>query len=110
MRNIKDMAQFYNDADIAICSAGNTLIELLTFGVPSLVLPQTKRENEHANAIEGKNMLYNIGLDFDNSDLIKEIKSLINDYNKRKTYSHNAQNFFDGKGINRIIKIIRNLL
>lgn len=42
IRNSSNMIKYYFEADLCICSAGNTVIELLTCGVPCIVLPQTE--------------------------------------------------------------------
>ena len=105
-RNIKDLLKYFIEADFCICSAGTTLIELLTCGVPCIVLPQTMRENDHAKTMEKKDMIINLGLNFKDKDLIREVKNLMSDYLKRRSLSESAQNYFDGKGIRRIIQIL----
>ncbi len=105
-RNINNMNDYLIETDLCICSAGNTLIEALTCGVPCIVNPQTELENERAKALEKKEMIINMGLNFNNERLIEVIKKLFFDYSLRKKLSRNAQNYLDGKGIKRIIEII----
>ncbi len=104
--NVNNMNEQFSKADLCICSAGNTLIEALTCGVPCIVLPQTKLENARAMALAIKERMINMGQNFSDKNLVKEIKNLMNDYSKRKRLSQNAQNYLDGKGIKRIIDII----
>jgi len=104
--NIKNMNEHLIETDLCICSAGNTVIEVLTCGVPCIVLPQTELENERAKALEKKELIINMGLNFTNDRLIAEINKLFSDYSLRKKLSKNAQNYLDGKGIKRIINII----
>ena len=104
--NIKNMNEHLIETDLCICSAGNTIIEALTCGAPCIVLPQTNLENERAKALEVKELIINMGLDFTNDRLIAEINKLFSDYSFRKKLSKNAQNYLDGKGIKRIISII----
>jgi len=104
--NIKNMNEHLIETDLCICSAGNTVIEALTCGVPCIVLPQTELENERAKALEKKELIINMGLNFTNDRLIAEINKLFSDYSLRKKLSKNAQNYLDGKGIKRIINII----
>ncbi len=104
--NINNMNEQFRKADLCICSAGNTLIEALTCGVPCIVLPQTKLENARAMALAKKERMINMGQSISDKNLVKEIKNLMNDYSKRKKLSQNAQNYLDGKGIKRIIDII----
>jgi len=104
--NIKNMNEHLIETDLCICSAGNTVIEALTCGVPCIVLPQTELENERAKALEKKELIINMGLNFINDRLIAEIQKLFSDYSLRRKLSKNAQNYLDGKGIKRIINII----
>ena len=104
--NIKNMKDHFIETDLCICSAGNTIIEALTCGAPCIVLPQTTLENERAIALEKKELIINLGLNFTHEQLIAEIQKLVSDYGLRKNLSKNAQNYLDGKGIQRIINII----
>ncbi|TFG15980.1 MAG: hypothetical protein EU535_00030 [Promethearchaeota archaeon] len=104
--NIKNMIDYLINTDLCICSAGNTLIEALTCGAPCIVLPQTELENERAKALEQKQLIINMGLEFTNKRLITEINNQLIDYSSRKKLSRNAQNYLDGKGIKRIVNII----
>jgi spore coat polysaccharide biosynthesis predicted glycosyltransferase SpsG len=104
--NIKNMKDHFIETDLCICSAGNTVIEALTCGVPCIVLPQTTLENERAKALEKKELIINLGLNFTHEQLIAEIQRLVSNYGLRKKLSKNAQNSLDGKGIQRIINII----
>lgn len=105
-RNVEDIINYFKETDICICSAGNTLVELLTCGVPCVVLPQTERENEHAKEFERKKNIINLGLNFSDNKLISELKKLMLDYSKRKILSENAQNYLDGQGLKRMMDII----
>lgn len=104
--NINNMNEHLIKTDLCICSAGNTVIEALRCGVPCIVLPQTKLENERAKALEMRELIINLGLNFTNEKLITEINKLSNNFTLRKKLSKNAQNYLDGNGIKRIINII----
>ncbi|MFX0069845.1 MAG: PseG/SpsG family protein [Candidatus Hermodarchaeota archaeon] len=101
-----NMIDFFLEADLSICSAGNTVIELLTCGVPCIIIPQTKLENRRAEALERKNMGVNMGLNFNDSLFIKKIKSLLTNSSQRRIFSEKAQETLDGRGINRIVEIL----
>ncbi len=105
--NVKDIEKYFIKADMCICSAGNTLFELLTCGVPCIVLPQTKRENEHAEGIARLNMIKNLGLNFTDDQLISEINNMMFDHSTRKYFSNQAQKYLDGNGLRRIIEILK---
>ena len=104
--NIKNMIDHLINTDLCICSAGNTLIEALTCGVPCIVLPQTELENERARALDRRNMAINMCLNFTKDDLILQIKNIMKDISLRKILSSNAQNYLDGMGLKRIIEIL----
>ena len=104
--NIKNMNEYLIETDVCICSAGNTVIEALACGVPCIVLPQTKLEYERAKALEKKELIINMGLEFTNKRLITVINNLLSDYSLRKKLSRNAQKYLDGNGIKRIVSII----
>ncbi|KKK87174.1 hypothetical protein LCGC14_2755890, partial [marine sediment metagenome] len=105
-RNINKMIDYFQDTDLCICSAGNSLIELLTCGVPCIVLPQTIREEHHALILEKKRMIINLSPTWNDSTLDSALKKLLNNYNKRKSMSELALEYFDGQGLKRMMDII----
>jgi spore coat polysaccharide biosynthesis predicted glycosyltransferase SpsG/CMP-N-acetylneuraminic acid synthetase len=50
LRDVGDMAAVMSRADLALSSAGRTVTELMTMGVPALVLCQNRRELLHTHA------------------------------------------------------------
>ncbi len=50
LHSVSDMAHLMSSADLAISSAGRTVTELMTMGVPTLVLCQNRRELLHTHA------------------------------------------------------------
>jgi spore coat polysaccharide biosynthesis predicted glycosyltransferase SpsG/CMP-N-acetylneuraminic acid synthetase len=61
LRNVTDMAQVMAHADLAISSAGRTVTELMTVGVPTVVLCQNRREMLHTHASQSFGVM-NLGL------------------------------------------------
>jgi UDP-2,4-diacetamido-2,4,6-trideoxy-beta-L-altropyranose hydrolase len=57
----KIVSKYMNDADIAITSAGRTVFELASLGIPMIVLCQNKREQSHVTARKSKGVV-NLGL------------------------------------------------
>ena len=49
-RSVKNMAMLMQTADLAITSAGRTVTELMTLGIPTLVMCQNSRELRHTHA------------------------------------------------------------
>ncbi len=50
LQDVTNMAEVMADADMAISSAGRTVTELMTIGIPTLVLCQNRRELLHTHA------------------------------------------------------------
>jgi spore coat polysaccharide biosynthesis predicted glycosyltransferase SpsG len=61
LQNVKNMAALMREADLAVTSAGRTVTELMTFGVPTLVMCQNLRELRHTHA-SGPFGVINLGL------------------------------------------------
>ena len=108
LQDIKNMASIMKNKDIIITSAGVTLIEILTIGVPSIIITGDKHELENANRIANKKAAISLGYvkNVSQKILYETVEELIQNYNKRKALSRNAQKISDGKGLERIIKII----
>lgn len=50
LRAVTDLAVIMHDCDIAVTSAGRTVTELMTQGVPTIALCQNMRELMHTHA------------------------------------------------------------
>ncbi|MFH1642149.1 MAG: UDP-2,4-diacetamido-2,4,6-trideoxy-beta-L-altropyranose hydrolase [Nanoarchaeota archaeon] len=97
------------NADIGICSAGNTFMEFMSLGIPALVLPQTKREEDIANACLKKGALLktdNYGIKIKDKDICRLFKRLLSDVELRNRISKNAIKIIDGQGTSRIMGIL----
>jgi UDP-2,4-diacetamido-2,4,6-trideoxy-beta-L-altropyranose hydrolase len=108
-KNVKNMYNEMLKTDMGICAAGNTLVEFMSLGIPTLVLPQTKRENEHANAYKKKGAILkvpNYGDKIKEENIFKLLMKLIYNADLRKEISKNALEIVDGKGVYRIVDIL----
>jgi spore coat polysaccharide biosynthesis predicted glycosyltransferase SpsG len=45
------------DADVLVTSGGRTVFEAAAFGIPTVVIPQHKRESEHVHLGNGRNLI-----------------------------------------------------
>lgn len=83
-RDVKNMAQLMADSDLALSSAGRTITELMSVGVPTICLCQNDKELTHQHATS-ENGVLNLGLgqEITAESLQKTIKELIADYQKR---------------------------
>lgn len=61
LKAIKNMAWVMREADLAITSAGRTVTELMSLGIPTLVMCQNTRELRHTHA-SGPYGVINLGL------------------------------------------------
>lgn len=107
--NVKNMIPILKKADLAITAAGNILLELAYLGIPSLIICAEEFENETANLIEKKGFGKNLG--FGANLTIPQIKSNVNnilaDYDTRKKMNKIGPMLIDGKGTERIVKILQ---
>jgi len=111
LQNVKDMRKIMRKHDIAITGGGMTLLELSCVGVPSIVVCGEQFENETAKLLQKNGFGINLGF---NPNLSKKkifyaTKKLLADFELRKNMSNSGKKLVDGKGANRVAKIITNL-
>jgi UDP-2,4-diacetamido-2,4,6-trideoxy-beta-L-altropyranose hydrolase len=108
-RNVKDMCNEILKTDIGICAAGNTLLEFMCLGIPALILPQTKRENENCSIYEEKGAVLKVpnhGDKIIDKNIRELLKELLFNIDSRNELSRNASEIIDGKGLLRIADIL----
>jgi spore coat polysaccharide biosynthesis predicted glycosyltransferase SpsG len=106
-KDIKNMADFMEKADIIFTACGRTVYEAACIGTPCIVMAQNERELTHEFARE-ENGFINLGLgkDVDDSNL-KEISiNLIENYNEREKLHYNMLTKNLRKGSDRVINLI----
>ena len=83
-RNVNNISEFMFKADIIFTSAGRTMYEICSLGVPTICLCQNERELTHVFANE-KNGFINMGLGVDVSgqEIIDTFINLVNNYDLR---------------------------
>ncbi|GAI95785.1 unnamed protein product, partial [marine sediment metagenome] len=106
-KNVKNISAYMYDADLIFTSAGRTVYEIASIGVPTIVLAQNDRELLHTFANK-KNGFLNLGLGYkvSNEKIKKLIILLINDYDLRKEMSCLMLNQNLKSGIYNVIKLI----
>ncbi|MDL2247029.1 UDP-2,4-diacetamido-2,4,6-trideoxy-beta-L-altropyranose hydrolase [Methanobrevibacter sp. OttesenSCG-928-K11] len=83
--NVKSISDYMAFADLIFTSAGRTMYEVCSLGVPCICLCQNERELSHTFA-NLKNGFINMGLgkDIEKEEIIEQLDSLIDDYEMRK--------------------------
>ena len=90
-QSVKNMALLMQTADLAITSAGRTVTELMTLGIPTLVMCQNIRELRHTHASSPFGVI-NLGLGehVAVSTLAQHIMMLLNDHKLRQDMQQRA--------------------
>lgn len=109
MHDVKNISDHMLDADIIFTSAGRTVYEIASLGVPCIVLAQNIRELTHYFA-SSENGFINLGLGSENSytEILTVFESLITDFQKR-IYASNLMKKTDLRsGRKIVINLIKN--
>lgn len=110
-KNVLNISNYMLNSDIIFTSAGRTVYEIASMGVPSIVLAQNNRELTHFFASE-KNGFINMGLGLnqDSESILKQFKSLIESKEKRINANKLMlkQNLKNGR--KKVIFLINNLI
>ncbi len=83
--DVTNMAKLMSTADIALSSAGRTLAELATIGVPTLCLAQNAKELRHTHSTPDHGVvLLGLGSEVDDGDFEAALRGLIDDRDRRR--------------------------
>lgn len=105
--DVKLMTEYMKKADIAISSQGRTMLELASMEVPTILLAQNEREQEHEFGYL-KNGFINLGLgtEVEEKTIKETLLWLINSPQIRKQMKEHMRNNDLKKGIKRVRDII----
>lgn len=106
LKNVTDMPAVMHKADMALCSAGRTVTELMTLGIPMLVMCQNMKElmHTHANCQYGAINL-GLGKHVSVETLAGHIR-LFMDYDFRKTLHERALYEISGRSNKNVVSRI----
>ena len=107
-QNVSNISEFMFQADLIFTSAGRTMYEVCSLGIPTVCLCQNDREMSHvfANATNGfVNM--GLGVEVEKQDIIDEFIKLVNDYELRLEMNQKMQNIDLKDGFENIWSIVR---
>jgi spore coat polysaccharide biosynthesis predicted glycosyltransferase SpsG/CMP-N-acetylneuraminic acid synthetase len=89
--NVKNMPPVMAAADLALSSAGRTIVELASLGVPTICMAQNSKELTHEHTTESNGVVFlGLGNDVSEDQLAKSIDELIIDAQRRTELSQNA--------------------
>lgn len=108
LEDVKKIAKEMNKHDLIITSAGVTLIEILTIGIPSIIISAEKHELENAERISRKKAALSLGYgkELSQKKIQQSVEKIIFNYKVRKKLYNNSRKIVDGNGLERIIKIV----
>ena len=107
LHSVQNMAYVMNQADIALTSAGRTVTELMTLGIPTIVMCQNSRELRHTHASSPFGVI-NLGLGqhVETSTLAQHILMLIHDEDLRKGMRKRALHAVKNRTNRRVVQRI----
>jgi spore coat polysaccharide biosynthesis predicted glycosyltransferase SpsG/CMP-N-acetylneuraminic acid synthetase len=104
LSNVKNMPRVLSRADIALSSAGRTITELASLGVPTICMAQNEKELNHSHTTKQNGVLMlGLGSDVTIEELAKQIKTLLDDHQLRKTLSVSALEATKNRSNKRIV-------
>lgn len=106
--NVSNISEFMFKADVIFTSAGRTMYEICSLGVPTICLCQNERELSHVFANESNGFI-NMGLGerLDKQEIITTFVNLVNDYDLRVEMNNKMLNIDLKDGFENIWSIIR---
>nr|WP_231624177.1 glycosyltransferase [Methanobrevibacter arboriphilus] len=107
--NVKNISEYMYKADLIFTSAGRTMYEIASIGVPCICLCQNNRELTHTFA-NAKNGFINLGLgkDINEEKIIDTMENLINNTNIRIEMNKRMLNIDLKHGFENIMDIVKN--
>jgi CMP-N-acetylneuraminic acid synthetase/spore coat polysaccharide biosynthesis predicted glycosyltransferase SpsG len=108
-RDVKNIASLMAEAGLALSSAGRTITELMSVGVPTICLAQNSKELTHQHATQ-ENGILNLGL----GELVEKaalglvITELLADSELRQGMSAQALNATSGRSNSKVVSQIMN--
>lgn len=91
LENVPNMPAIMSAADLAFTSAGRTVIELISRGVPSICMAQNAKEMSHTHATEENGVSFlGLGTEVSDADLNAAVSLLLESRALREEYASRA--------------------
>jgi spore coat polysaccharide biosynthesis predicted glycosyltransferase SpsG len=102
------MCALMQQSDMAVTAGGNTMFELACVGVPAIVLCGEEFEVETARQMEEYGAVENLGFGgiVSPDRLYERVRLLMPDKNRRTIMSRIGQKLVDGRGAERVVKLM----
>jgi len=104
--DIANMEDIIFNTDLGFIGSGTTLMEFCALGTPAIVMPQNEREQRFARLFKQKGAIDILEKDYTNEEKIGLIKKIISSKEVRERMSIRERELIDGKGKERIKRII----
>lgn len=107
--SVSDMPGVMAWADMAVTGAGSTCWETAFMGLPSIVLVLAENQEQVATSLSSAGVAVNLGWhsSVNESDLVKAISCMSDDFARRQDMSRRAQRLVDGEGASRVISALQ---
>jgi len=109
VKNVMNMAELMAWADLAIIAAGGTLWELLCVGCPVLSFARNSLQAGILSSLDRSQVVHFLGYAkaFNRSVLATTIGDVVSDPLRRARMSERGRNMIDGRGAERVCKILQ---
>ena len=105
--NVKNMPPVMAKADLALSSAGRTITELASLGVPTICMAQNEKELTHTHTTEDNGVvLLGLGEQISVESLAEAIGGLIENAQKRSQLSENAKSATASRSNSKVVERI----
>ncbi len=107
-QNVSNISEFMFKADIIFTSAGRTMYEICSLGVPTVCLCQNEREVTHVFGNDDNGFInMGLGIDVGRQDIIDQFVNLVNDYDLRVQMNNKMLNIDLKNGFENIWAIVK---
>ena len=108
--NVSDLAMRMAESDLAFCSGGLTLFELLALGIPTIAIAAYEHQEHRIKYFSEKKACYSLGKGGPlKQEAILEAFNCCLDFNKRQIMSSISEKIVGKDGVNRIAGKIKDL-
>ena len=101
-----NMSFIMESVDLAISAAGQTIYELCALGVPTVAIQSAENQSSNIDELSRLGAIYSIKSSTYPTSMAFLIRTLIYDYNVRKSISSISKRLLDGNGPERVAKHI----